>query len=204
MALLPDDPKSRNAVLTAGLVLVGLYFFHSYYYTPRAEEADSLEARLEQLDNQNRRAQIIATRGGVELEQRLALYEGHIVQLEKLIPHNEEVSALVEAMALEGRRTGVELTLMRPEPLQPGDFYDRWSYELGVQGTYHAVGTFLASIASLERIVASVDMEMSLAPEIVQTEGDGGSVSARFRIQTYVVSDREPDPAADSQAEAGA
>lgn len=205
MALLPDDPKRRNAVLGALLTVVGLYFFHAYYYTPRAEEAAVLEARLEQLENQNRRAQIIATRGGVELEQRLALYENHIVQLEKLIPHDEEVAALLEAMALEGRRTGVEITLMRPEPMEVGEFYDRWSYELGVQGTYHAVGTFLASIASLERIIASVDMELGPAPQDPNNpDKTVGNVTARFRIQTYVVSDRPDAPQADQQAEAGA
>ncbi|MGI9626018.1 MAG: type 4a pilus biogenesis protein PilO [Longimicrobiales bacterium] len=203
MAILPEDPKRKKAVLAAGLALVGLYFFHSYYYSPRADEAEVLEARLEQLENQNRRAQIIATRGGAELEQRLALYEGHIVQLEKLIPHDEEVAALLEAMAVEGRRTGVDITLMRPEPMEVGEYYDRWSYELGVQGTYHAVGTFLASIASLERIVASVDMELGPAPE-TESEEDAGHVSARFRIQTYVVSSRQEDPQAAQQAEAGA
>lgn len=198
MALLPDDPKRRNAVLGAGLALVALYFFHSYYYTPKAEDADALTARLEQLENQNRRAQIIATRGGAELEQRLALYEAHITQLEELIPQDEEVAALLEAMSLQGRRTGVEITLMRPEPMEVGDHYDRWSYELGVQGSYHAVGTFLASIASLERIIASVEME--LGPAQVATanadEDVEGMVDARFRIQTYVVSDREPTPPA--------
>ncbi|MDH3223438.1 MAG: type 4a pilus biogenesis protein PilO [Gemmatimonadota bacterium] len=193
MALLPDDPKRRNALLGAGLALTALYFFHAYYYSPRAEEAQGLEARLEQLENQNRRAQIIATRGGAELEQRLALYEGHIIQLEKLIPQNEEVAALLEAMSLQGRRTGVEITLMRPEPMEVGDHYDRWSYELGVQGTYHSVGTFLASIASLERIVASVDMQLGPAPVSTETgkKAAEGRVNARFRIQTYVVSDRE-------------
>ena len=200
MALLPDDPKRRNTVLGAALALVGLYFFHSYYYAPRAEEAEGLEARLEQLENQNRRAQIIATRGGAELEQRLALYEDHIIQLEKLIPQDEEVAALLEAMSLEGRRTGVDITLMRPEPMEVGDYYDRWSYELGVQGTYHSVGTFLASIASLERIVASVDMEMG--PAAVSTDGgdEEGRVNARFRIQTYVVSDREVPTQQETQA----
>ena len=204
MALLPDDPKRRNAVLFAGLALVGLYFFHSYYYTPRAEEAEALEARLEQLEDQNRRAQIIATRGGAELEERLALYEDHILKLEKLIPQDEEVPALLEAMSLEGRRTGVDITLMRPEPMEVGDFYDRWSYELGVQGSYHRVGTFLASIASLERIVASVDMNMTPVQASSQQEAEEakGMINARFRIQTYVVSDREPisQPSQDGQA----
>lgn len=202
MAILPDEPKQKNAVLIAIVALAGLYFFNSYLVAPKAEEADALEARLEVLENQNRRAQIIATRGGVELEQRLALYEGHIDQLEKLIPQHEEVAALLEAMSMEERRTGVEVILMRPEPMEAGDFYDRWSYEIGVEGLYHEVGAFMAAIASLERIIAAVDMEVVKAPSNPNKPNESeGMIQARFRIQTYVVSDR-PAPAADDETQA--
>ena len=38
----------------------------------------------------------------------------------------------------------VEVILMRPEPRESGPHYDRWSYEIGVEGEYHAGGAFLA------------------------------------------------------------
>ena len=202
MALMPEEPKQKNALLVAILAIAGLYFFNTYIIAPKTEQAETLEARLEVLENQNRRAQIIATRGGAELEARLALYESHIEQLEKLIPRDEEVSDLLLAISMEERRNGVEVTLMRPEPMEAGSFYDRWSYELGVQGEYHNVGAFLASIASLERIIASVDMEIIEAPRNPSSpKEESGMVQARFRIQTYVVSDRPPPaPAEETQA----
>ncbi len=204
MAILPEEPRQKNAALGAILALAGLYFFNSYLVAPVVEEAEVLEARLEVLENQNRRAQIIATRGGVELEKRLALYEDHIIQLEKLIPRDEEVSELLLAISVEERRTGVEVTLLRPEPVEAGEFYDRWSYEIGVEGAYHQVGAFMASIASLERIIAAVDMDVVQAPVNPNNSRDNdGKIRARFRIQTYVVSNRPP-PVAGEETQTGA
>ena len=86
MALIPDDPKQRNALVIGVVALAGFYFFWSMWYSPRAEQVVSLETRLEQLERENQRAQTVATRGTEGLEERLALYERHMIQLEQLIP----------------------------------------------------------------------------------------------------------------------
>lgn len=139
-----------------------------------------------------------------EVEVRDFLMEGPYRLVLDLV---EEVAALLEAMSMEQRQTGVEVTLMRPEPMEAGDFYDRWSYELGVQGSYHNVGAFMAAIASLERIIAAVDMEITAVDDQRGTQDsdeEEGQISARFRIQTYVVSDRQPEVDSNEQTEAGA
>ena len=193
MKLLPADPVRRSAALLAFLSLSGVYFVHTYFHAPRAEEAEVLRARIGQMEDRNRQAAAAAARGGGELEERLAVYQGHMVRLERLIPANEEVAALLEAISLEERRVGVEMTMMRPEPLEPGEYYDRWSYELGVRGSYHAVGSFMTAIASLERIVAPADVVIT--PDGSRSgdgDGLGGDVLASFRIRTYVAAARQP------------
>ena len=62
MALIPDDPKQRNALLIGIVAAAGFYFFWSWWYSPRNTEVEEMAARLEQLDSENRRAQILATR----------------------------------------------------------------------------------------------------------------------------------------------
>jgi type IV pilus assembly protein PilO len=189
MKLLPNEPKQRNALLVGVLALIGLYAFHAYWYTPRKERIDEMQARLEQLEDQNRRAQIVATRGGKELEEKLALYERHLIRLEQLIPKSEEVPSLLNSMAVEARQNDVELALMRPEPSEVGVHYTKTSYQIGVLGEYHDVGRFLAAIASLPRIVTPVElditgMELGAAED---EEEDETQVSAQFKIQTYVI-----------------
>ncbi len=186
MALIPDDPRQRNALLGIIIALAAVYLFWDYWYNPQVEEIDALEARLEQVEEQNRQAQVIAARGGEELEERLAVYERHIERLEELIPESEEVPALLNSMALEARNAGVELGSMRPEPADEGEFYTMQSYEIGVIGDYHDVGRFLTAVASLPRIVTPVDVEITpyTGPDVTDA---AFPVQARFRIQTYVV-----------------
>ncbi len=201
MSLLPSDPVGRTAVLLACLALSGLYFTRTYVHVPIAEQAESTRVRLDRLREDNGSAGTGAAMGEPELEQRLALYREHIGRLEKLIPANEEVAALLEAVSEEARQVGVEMTMMRPEPVEPGDYYDRLSYQVAVTGGYHPVGSFLAAIASLERIVAPGDLAITPAKP---SGAYDGTVSASFRIRTYVVSPAVPPGRAESPSSIGA
>jgi Tfp pilus assembly protein PilO len=158
MALIPEKPTKRAALLIFVIVGAGLYFFYDSWYTPQREDADAMQARLEQLESANRRAQIVAARGSQDLIERLALYERHVATLETLIPQSHEVPALLNNMAMEARRSDIDLALMRPEPAETGTFYTKRSYEIGVIGEYHE---------------QAVDYD--------------AAVTARFRIQTYVL-----------------
>ena len=204
MSLLPSDPVRRSAILCAFLAVAGLYFAHTYLFAPRAERAESRRLRIERLEESNRGAKTAAALGDNELEERLALYRQHIARLEALIPANEEVAALLDAISDEERKAGVEMSMMRPEPVEPGDHYDRLSYQVTVRGGYHAVGSFMAAIASLERIVAPGDLVITpVGPPTGDEEAGFGSIVADFRIRTYVVTPRLPAEPADSSAENG-
>lgn len=187
MSLLPSDPARRGAILCAFLAVSGLYFVHTYVFAPMVERTQSRRLRLERVEESNRGAARIAELGDSELEERLTAYGDHIARLEALIPADEEVAALLDAIADEERRAGVEMTMMRPEPVQPGDYYDRLSYQVTVRGGYHAVGSFMAAIASLERIVAPGDLVITpVDPPLVDDGATAGSILAGFRIRTYV------------------
>lgn len=206
MALIPDDPKQRNA-LVIGILVVGLfYLFWSFWYTPNDAEVEVMTARLEQLDSENRRAQILATRGGEELEERLALYERHVSQLEALIPQSEEVPALLNDVSRVARETGVENSLLRPDANQAGAFYTKESYAVEVYGEYHDIGRFLSAIASLPRIITPVNLE------IARFQGDRSvldpdmesPVTASLQIETYILpTPTSPPPAAGGQGQQG-
>jgi len=191
MALIPDDPRQRTA-LVAAILAVGLfYLFWSYWYAPAKTEMDQLNSRLEQLEANNRRAQLAAARWDTD-EDRLAAYERHLKQLEQLIPQSEEVPALLNAISAEARRANLnrgDIAVMRPEPDQAGAFYTQHSYAIEVIGDYHDVGRFLTAVASLSRIITPVDVEIApfqgdrsvLDPELE------APVRARFRAQTFIL-----------------
>lgn len=148
----------KSAVLLACLALTGLYLVHSHVYAPRAAETRSRESRLQELLEGNRRRDDGPKPDRAGLDRRLASYEQLVGQLEALIPFGGEVPALMEVVAAEERRAGVEMMMFRPEPPEPHEPYQLWSYQVAVRGNYHAIGSFITAIASLDHFLAADDM----------------------------------------------
>ena len=188
MGLLPQEQSKQIALLVAILALGALYAFYTYWYTPRVTEVETLESRLTQLETRNRQAQVVATRRGPDLDERLAVYERHVERLEQLIPGREEVPALMNSLTMEAQRAGVDLTGLNPEAAEPGELYTLQSYDVSVVGDYHNVGRFLTTVASLPRIVTTVDMAIEPYVGDATRLEMAAPVEARFRVQTYVLS----------------
>ena len=203
MALIPEDPKQRNALVLGILAAAAFYFFWTYWYTPARTEVDEMSARLEQLEAENRRAQIIATRGGTELRERLEDYERHVHQLEALIPQQEEVSALLNDVTTVARQTGVELAVLRPETDEVGPHYTKKSYELDLIGDYHDLGRYLASIASLPRIITPVNLEVTRFQGNQSVLDMEAPAQASLQIQTYILPSGPPADAGAEQQPGG-
>lgn len=205
MALIPQDPKQRNALIAIVLTAAGLYAAYTYMYSPTKVELDEVQAHLESLQTKNRQAQIQAARGGQDLEERNALYERHVMELEQLIPQSEEVPQLLRTISGEARTAGIEISTLNPEPDMPSEFYVKKSWALTVNGEYDDVGRYISSLASLPRIITPVDLELAV---YVPPVGVGLTfefpVSATFRIETYVLPDPSAVPADSSAAPAPA
>lgn len=205
MALIPTDPKQRNALLIGILAAAGFYFFWTYWYGPRNTEVQDMEARLELLESENRRAQILAARGGDDLQEKIAQYERHVAQLEQLIPESDEVAALLNDITREARTIGLEFNSMHPEPEEPGAFYTRKTHEIAVIGDYHDIGRYLAAIASLPRIITPVDLELTRFDGDASMWDFESPAVARLRIQTYLLPDENgSQPTEDLGGEAAA
>jgi type IV pilus assembly protein PilO len=177
------------------LVLAGAYAFHTYWYTPRVVEVEALETRLEVAETRNRQAQVQAARGGANLEERNALYERHVMELEQLVPRSQEVPQLMRTINEEARRAGVTLSGLDPELDEPGEFYVRQSWTLRLIGEYDDLGRFMTFIASLPRIITAVDVALGVYDQPVGVGMDfQNPVMATFRIELYVLPEGDSGP----------
>ena len=190
MPLIPDDPKQKQALAAIAVSLVVLYFANSLWYTGATERVEAEEARVENMQAQNRTAQALAIRAGQDTEERMALYERHIAQLEQLIPESAEVPALMDEISTVEREVGVTVDMMRPEAEEPGDFYTKQTFEMRVFGEFHDVARFLTRIASLSRILTPIDVSVEEFNDPRALSFDA-PVVVNFRFQTYVIPDRE-------------
>lgn len=195
----PTDPKQRNAMVVAILLLVLFYPFYSFWYKGHKAEVDDLQAHLERLQDNNRRAELTSARGGGKnLEERMALYQRQVGKLEQLIPSAEDVPALVNSIAGYAIRSNVKLERLNPEPLEPGAYYTKSTYDVGAIGEYHDVGRFITEIASLPRIVSPVQMSVTLYTQPQLYPDYKSPIIASFQIETYVL----PEPGAKPSAPA--
>ncbi len=194
MALIPDDPKQKNALVVGLLFVVGLYLVNTYWRADKLAEVVQGESRLEALENSNRTAEIIAARGGTALQERMVVYERHIAQLEALIPLEEQVASLLNDLTLLQRELGVQLDLIRPEPAEPSNFYTKQTYSLRVIGEYHDVSRYITRVASMERIITPIDLSLSVFAASARFRDYESPVQAEFRIQTYVIASDESLP----------
>ena len=195
MALLPTDPASQKKLLIGLIPLLALFAYHQLVHGRKVADAELLEDRLEQLTATNNAAKVLAAQGGPELERKLAIYEQHMRQLEELIPKRDEVAELLHAVTERSLSAGVELTGMKPESEDPGQFYTRRVTMLGVRGTYHNIASFLSEIGSLQRIVTPIDLKLTRGPATQVDRNGQPLIDASFRIVTYVIPDAPTVPA---------
>ncbi|HEU0302752.1 MAG TPA: type 4a pilus biogenesis protein PilO, partial [Longimicrobium sp.] len=166
MALPPLDQKTRQQLLAGAAVLGLLMFgFQNRIYEPRKNEIAALETRLETLKNVNTRSRAIARGAEGEMDQQLALYRQQLEMAEGLIPSDEELPNLLDAISAEAQRTGVELTLIQPVSATEEAYYTRRVYDMAVVGRYHQIGEFLARVGSLPRIVTPTNLTVAPVDE---------------------------------------
>lgn len=196
MALLPQDPAKQKRILLGMLPLVLAGVFYYVVHSPKRDELDRMQTRLETLEQKNATARaIVAQDGGDALRQRLALYQANMEQLEQLIPSRAEVPELLRAITVEAQRNNVELVSMSPIGEEAGSYYMRQRYDLAIRGGYHEIGSFMSVLGSLPRIITAT--EMTLTPEGSRrgrsssgAQADSVSLLAEFVAETYVI----PEP----------
>jgi type IV pilus assembly protein PilO len=185
MALLPDDPKNQYRLLGVILIIAlgGLYYL--YFHRPKGDDLFDLEARVEQIEQQNELAE--ARMENLDaVRQELELGERQFAMLERLVPAEGEVPAIYEAIASESQSLGLEL--MSVTPAQPSadttGYFMRQNWQMEVEGEYHDVGEFLTRVASFSRIVRPEVQEIRPTRE---TNSGRQLVAAKVELETFVL-----------------
>jgi len=188
VALLPADPKQRKQALVLMLLVVAAMWWAGriYFIVPRTEVIDGDRARLEALEQRNRRARIEANQKDA-LEERMAVMERQLRVFEEFIPDSEEVPELLDAISHEAALVGVEMIRLRPQSAETGEYYTKQTWELAVIGEYHDIGRFLARVASLPRIIKPANIQISIAPQSRATRNMEAPLEVSLVIETFVI-----------------
>ncbi len=193
MALLPQDQRHQSMLLIVILSIAAASLYYVYVFRPNGVELVEHTEQVEGLELQNELAE--ARIGDLQrLRDRLSNAEQQFTLLQKLVPSSAEVPAIYEAIATQTQ--ALNLRLINVEPLQPVNADSagtllRQEWQMEIEGEYHAVGTFLARVASFDRIVR---------PRITQivpaemTPSGRQIVRATFQLETFVLGTPETQP----------
>jgi type IV pilus assembly protein PilO len=184
--------KAMAAVVFLAIALT--YGFYDQIWSPKQEELNATQARADSLFEMNKRAKAELSQGKTaELRAEAARYAQDLEVMRRLVPTSNEVPALLEQVSTAARRVGLDIADVQPEALLVGDQYDAYKYRLSMRGNFHQIGTLLANIGSLQRIVAPINLTLAPAGPVDPKKGRVQPVLALFEIQTYVA--RNPPPA---------
>jgi type IV pilus assembly protein PilO len=191
MGLLPQSGRDQK-LLMVGMLVVGLAtVYHQYVWTPKTAELDIIETRVVKLDSMNRAAKIEVAQGtAAKMRAEADNYQRQLDVLRRLVPTENEVPALLDAVSESARRAGLEFSDVVPDGVVQGDQFDAYRYKIGVIGPYHRLAEFLANVGSLPRIVAPINLSLVLSSKpITERKPTKGEqfLEARMQIQTYVV-----------------
>ena len=194
MAFGLDSPDRQRAALFT-LLLVGLtYAFWAYLYSPLREERTVIEDRLATIESYNDQARALTQPARLrDLEQREAEYQVRLAEYETLLPSDAEVPTLLEEVAFAAIENDVKIVNFAPLPELAGESLVEIPYDVQVQGDYHAVGRFLASVVSFQRVVRPTVSEL-LQAEMGAIQGMTAAPQAPPAAPPGTPADAEPAP----------
>jgi type IV pilus assembly protein PilO len=149
------------------LLLVGADWY--FLYQPRAEEIARLDEQIAQTRQTLEKHRSIAAKYD-EFRAKVEKVEASLRQLLTQLPKRREIPDLIRQISDLGVRTGLQISLLRPQPEQPKEFYAEIPIAVTVVGPYHAVGQFFDALGQLSRIVSVSNIQMAMNAKILETQ----------------------------------
>lgn len=197
MAIFPANKRDQVLALVGFATLALAAVYYMYVWDPKRTELNESQARIDSLLVINQRAKAELAQGKTnELKAEAERYAADLDLMRKLVPTGNEVPLLLDQVSTAARRVGLDLADIQPLPSLQGDQYDAFKYRLSLRGAYNQIGTLLANVGSLQRIVVPINLTLApiaadpRAPKRARTQ----QLEARFEIQTYVARTTPPPP----------
>jgi Tfp pilus assembly protein PilO len=198
MALIPED--KQVPVLLIGLALAIGYLGYTGTGLDTvglrgvSQTRDSIVARQKSIDSlttlTDSAKRLLASGTVDDLRRKLEGYRVSLELMRRLVPDRNEVANLMDEISTRAKIRGVQVANFQPLPPEPGPApFQTYKYQYSVIGRYDQLGEFLSDVASLQRIIVPVDLNLGVADMTrAKALGDstGALLEARFQVRTFV------------------
>jgi type IV pilus assembly protein PilO len=153
----PPLPKVLAWLGTALLVIVGGWFL---LLSAASDELDAERNKEPEL-KQNYRTKLAQAVNLGELRKQKLQVQEYVTQLEKQLPGKAEMDALLSDINQAGLGRGLLFDLFKPGQVEIKDYYAELPIALRVTGRFHDLGSFVADVANLSRIVTLTNVTIA-------------------------------------------
>jgi type IV pilus assembly protein PilO len=189
MAGMPTNQRDQLLLAVGILAVLGAGAYWYFVDSPQGVAREAQIAHLDTLNASNQKAKAQLARGTVaSIKAEADSLRANLEVMRTLVPASNEVPALIEQVSNAARRSRLELAGLDPQPPIEGEMFDTFRYRVRLNGSYHEIGQVLANIASLNRVIAPINVNLQLNTGTSARPTPGKQpLSSTFEIQTYVV-----------------
>jgi type IV pilus assembly protein PilO len=180
------NPAIQKIAVSAVLALavLGVFFFTHFLpfgYPSQQERLTSLKSEYEQKSTELARARATVS----DLPRFEAEYDKlheRWVKAAELLPTDHQVPVLLRKITLAAQQTGVEFVVFRPTDAKAQEHYTELPLQVSVYGGYHQVGSFVAELANMRRIITVSNLQLKSNQK---PDNSNATVSAEFTASAY-------------------
>jgi len=182
------DLKNQAAMRIVLCVLLavgsmGVFFFTHFIPFGYPNQRDKLQTLKS--DYEKKSTELARARASVaDLPRFEAEYEtlhGRWSAAAELLPIDRQSPGLLRKITLAGQQTGIQFVMFKPAATKDQTYYTEMPVEIAVQGGYHQIGSFLAELANMRRIVTVSSVKLSSAT----ANAAGSTTAASFNASAY-------------------
>jgi type IV pilus assembly protein PilO len=180
-----------GAFVVLGCAGAGAFYY--YYEMPQRAEMVGRQAQLKAL-----RADIskgLATASKLqEFQAEVGSLEGRLAVLRAVLPEEKDAADLLRQMQTVAVQSNLTIKSFKPSPVVTKELHAEWPINLELDGTYHNLAIFFASVGKFTRIVNISGLAVKGRANS-KTESNA-TISADCIATTFVLLDKPNLPAA--------
>ena len=159
--LWPAIPRYALCLLVVVLTAAVVWFFFVQKVMAELDEARQKEETL----RQEYKTKVAKAVNLGALKQQLEEVQQYVALLERQLPSEAEMDALLSDISQAGYARGLQVNLFRPNQVVIRDYYAELPISIKGSGKFHDVANFAADVANLSRIVTLNNITMNPAKD---------------------------------------
>lgn len=166
------------------IIALAVLIFCGMYFTVIKEKNEKIDAKREEYkDIEAKLSKTIAVvKRKKEAARKLKIVSAKWNQAKKMLPTEASISTLLTTLTKQSSNNEVKIKHFKPLSQASKGKYEEIRIEMQIHGSYHKIGSFLASLNNMERIVNIRDLKLNP----VSGKEEEMVISASFNLLTYV------------------